>query len=92
MVTVNGDSRIGLFAKCDIEAQSELFFDYRYDVGMENELIVKPGQTVAWMNDPEMAGKISKNSGGKQTSTSAGSSAGGSGGGGKKKASKKKHA
>jgi len=65
MVMVNGDSRIGLFAKCDIEAQSELFFDYRYDVGMENELIVKPGQTVAWMNDPEMAGKISKTSGGK---------------------------
>ena len=91
MVTVNGDSRIGLFAKCDIEAQSELFFDYRYDVGMENELIVKPGQTVAWMNDPEMAGKISKISGVKQT-TGAGSSGGGSGGGGKKKGSKKKHA
>ena len=85
MVTVNGDSRIGLFAKCDIEAQSELFFDYRYDVGMENELIVKPGQTVAWMNDPEMAGKISKISGGKQTGSEA------AGGGGKKKSSKKKH-
>jgi SET domain/CXC domain len=60
MVNVNGDVRIGLFAKEDIEAQTELFFDYRYDVGIDNELIVKPGMTVDWMKNPKMANKISK--------------------------------
>ena len=60
MVTVNGDPRIGLYAKCDIEAQSELFFDYRYDVGMDNDLIIKPAQRVDWMKDSKMANKVSK--------------------------------
>jgi len=59
-VCVNGDTRIGLFAKEDIEPQSELFFDYRYDVGIDNELIHKPGKTVEWMKNPKMANKISK--------------------------------
>jgi histone-lysine N-methyltransferase EZH2 len=49
MVNVNGDIRIGLYAREDIEPQTELFFDYRYDVGIDNDLIIKPGMTVDWM-------------------------------------------
>jgi len=52
MVHVNGDMRIGFYALHDIDAQSELFFDYRYDDKMDNELIFKPDHSVNfdWMN------------------------------------------
>ncbi|KAL3800053.1 hypothetical protein ACHAW5_003701 [Stephanodiscus triporus] len=50
-VFVNGDQRIGFYAKHDIDAQSELYFDYRYDDKMDNELIYKPDHSVNfdWM-------------------------------------------
>jgi len=63
IVVVNGDTRIGLFAKMDMEAQTELFFDYRYEVGLEHELLTLPGVSADWMNDASMANKISKNKG-----------------------------
>ena len=51
MLRVNGDMRIGLFAKHDIDAQSELLFNYRYNEKMENDLIYKPDHSVKfdWM-------------------------------------------
>ena len=38
----------------------QLFFDYRYDVGMDNDLIIKPARRVDWMKDPKMANKVSQ--------------------------------
>lgn len=51
MLRVNGDMRIGLFAKHDIDAQSELLFNYRYMEKMDNDLIYKPDHSVKfdWM-------------------------------------------
>tara|TARA_B110000971_G_C19735778_1_gene375191 strand:+ start:104 stop:595 length:492 start_codon:yes stop_codon:yes gene_type:complete len=63
ILIVNGDTRIGLFAKHDIAAQSELFFDYRYEVGLENELLTLPGISADWMSDSSKANTISKNKG-----------------------------
>lgn len=38
----------------------QLFFDYRYNVSMDNDLIIKPGIAVEWMDDPKMAREVSK--------------------------------
>lgn len=59
VVCVNGDSKIGLFAKEDIEAQTELYFDYRYDVPMSHKLLVKPSLTVDWMKKSKAVKKTS---------------------------------
>jgi len=63
IVSVNGDSKVGLFAKEDIEPQTELFFDYAYDLTMSNEHLEKTSQTFTWMrrsSSPKMGSKVSK--------------------------------
>lgn len=57
---VNGDQRIGFFACEDIKAESELFFDYRYNVTMSNDLIEKCGKTFDWMKSDERKKPASK--------------------------------
>lgn len=49
IVTVNGDSRVGLFAKEDIDAQSELFFDYRFDKSVSAKDFEKTAVEMPWM-------------------------------------------
>ena len=53
ILTVNGDSRVGLFAKENIAPQTELFFDYAYDLSMSNDLIEKSGVVLEWMEQPK---------------------------------------
>jgi hypothetical protein len=46
---VNGDQRIAFFASKDIPAETELFFNYRYNVAIDNDLIKKPAKSFDWM-------------------------------------------
>jgi len=49
VIFVNGDFRIGLFAKQDIPAQNEIFFNYRYDEASCGELQMRHGKKVNWL-------------------------------------------
>ena len=61
---VRGEQRIGFFALCDIEAQSELFFDYKYTQSIRNDLIDKPAIKVAWMNNRKSKSTLQNVNGG----------------------------
>ena len=52
-VFVNGDQRIGMFALEHVGAEDELFFDYRYNVSMSNDLIEMAKFKPAWLPNDE---------------------------------------
>ena len=51
-VTVNGDNRIGFYALQDIEAQTELTFNYGYNFSVNNDFVLKAAKAVPWMEAP----------------------------------------
>ena len=51
-ITVNGDNRIGFFALQDIEAQTELTFNYGYNFSVNNDFVLKAAKAVPWMDLP----------------------------------------
>jgi hypothetical protein len=56
---VNGEHRIAMYARDDIGAQSELFFDYGYDTEIKSAHLHKQAIHAEWMVDGSMANKIS---------------------------------
>ena len=63
VVFVNGFHRIGIFANIDIEAGSELFFDYRYSKEEKSKDMHKKAVIVDWMKDSTLANSTSRNAG-----------------------------
>ena len=69
-VFVNGFHRIGIFANIDIEAGSELFFDYRYSKEEKSKDMHKKAVIVDWMKDSTLANSTSRNAGRQMVETS----------------------
>ena len=63
VVFVNGFHRIGIFASVDIEAGSELFFDYRYSKEEKSKDMHKKAVVVDWMKDSTLANMTSRGAG-----------------------------
>lgn len=63
MMFVKGTQHIGIYAAQNIEAHSELFYNYFYDKEVVHENMHKRRIIVDWMKDANMAGKISKQKG-----------------------------
>ena len=70
VVFVNGFHRIGIFANIDIEAGSELFFDYRYSKEEKSKDMHKKAVIVDWMKDSTLANSTSRNAGRQMVETS----------------------
>jgi len=58
IVLSNGEHHIGMYAANDINAGSELTFDYGYAKEAVGDLFTKEAVVVGWMVDPSQANKI----------------------------------
>jgi SET domain-containing protein len=60
LLTLNRQQHIVFFAKRDVEAGEELFFDYRYDQEQKSDYVKKNGVVVDWMKDGKRANTVRK--------------------------------